>query len=45
MWPNPLVLFTEEILNGKIFLMCSDKKTISSEVFSLFLTKKIKFIR
>ena len=32
MWPNPketaaLVTFTEEILNGKLHLLCSDKKT------------------
>ena len=39
MWPNPqfppdLVTFTEEILNGKLSLLCSDKRAARREPLS-----------
>ena len=53
MWPNPqetadLVTFTEEILNGKLHFLCSDRSCMPVLKFKLMLTyvrsRKIKSI-
>ena len=45
MWPNPqetpdLITFTEEILNGKLYFLCSIFKAMT-EIFAKYLTVKI----
>ena len=44
MWPNPqettdLVTFTEEILNGKLHLLCSERSKGSLQISFLLLSK------
>ena len=49
MWPNPqfradLVIFTEEILNEKLYFLCSDDFSENSNIF-VFLLSSLEAIR